>query len=108
MSKAPDPNTGPSFEDALQRLDDIVADMEGDRLALDELLARYEEGTRLVRICMERLSAAERRIETITRDARSESATATATAPAESSEHPRARRQSQSPAEDSSDEIRLF
>jgi exodeoxyribonuclease VII small subunit len=106
MSKAPDPNTGPSFEDALQRLDDIVADMEGDRLALDELLARYEEGTRLVRICMERLSAAERRIETITRDARSESATATA--PAESSEKPRARRQSQSPAEDSSDEIRLF
>lgn len=106
MSKAPDPNTGPSFEDALQRLADIVADMEGDRLALDELLARYEEGTRLVRICMERLSAAERRIETITRDARSESATATA--PAESSEKPRARRQSQSPAEDSSDEIRLF
>jgi exodeoxyribonuclease VII small subunit len=106
MSKAPDPNTGPSFEDALQRLDDIVADMEGDRLALDELLARYEEGTRLVRICMERLSAAERRIETITREARGEASSATAQA--ETPEKPRARRQSQITAEDSSDEIRLF
>jgi exodeoxyribonuclease VII small subunit len=106
MSKAPDPNTGPSFEDALQRLDDIVADMEGDRLALDELLARYEEGTRLVRICMERLSAAERRIETITREARGESSTTTTQA--ENPEKPRARRQPQTVAEDASDEIRLF
>ena len=106
MSKAPDPTNGPSFEDALQRLDDIVADMEGDRLALDELLSRYEEGTRLVRICMERLSAAERRIETITREARSEPPSPASHA--ENPEKPRARRQPQIPNENPSDEIRLF
>jgi exodeoxyribonuclease VII small subunit len=105
MSKATDPNTGPSFEDALQRLDDIVADMEGDRLALDDLLSRYEEGTRLVRICMERLSAAERRIETITREARGEPSP---TPPSDPPEKPRARRQPLPPTDESSDEIRLF
>jgi hypothetical protein len=55
---------------------------------------------------MERLSAAERRIETITRDARGESSTAAAQA--ENPEKPRARRQPQVTPEDSSDEIRLF
>ena len=58
-----------TFESALERLEQIVEEMEGDKLPLEELLGRYEEGTRLVKICQERLSSAEKRIELITKNA---------------------------------------
>jgi exodeoxyribonuclease VII small subunit len=58
-----------TFESALERLEQIVVEMEGDRLPLEELLGRYEEGTRLVKICQERLNTAEKRIELITKNA---------------------------------------
>lgn len=63
-----------TFETALERLEQIVAEMEGDRLALEDLLTRYEEGTRLVKVCQQRLDAAEKRIELISREASGESA----------------------------------
>lgn len=59
----------PTFESALERLEHIVEEMEGDRLPLEELLGRYEEGTRLVKVCQERLNTAEKRIELITKNA---------------------------------------
>ena len=59
----------PSFEGAMERLETLVEQMENARLPLEELIRSYEEGIRLVRVCNERLSAAEQRIEIITRDA---------------------------------------
>jgi exodeoxyribonuclease VII small subunit len=50
------------FEDALKRLGAIVEAMEGDELPLDQLLTRFEEGTRLARHCQDQLGAAELRI----------------------------------------------
>lgn len=61
MSKAPKA-TEPNFEDALGRLEAIVEAMEGGELPLEQLLGRYEEGTRLARLCQEKLAAAEQRI----------------------------------------------
>ncbi len=58
-----------SFESALERLEHIVEEMEGDKLPLEELLGRYEEGIRLVKVCQSRISAAEKRIELISRNA---------------------------------------
>jgi exodeoxyribonuclease VII small subunit len=58
-----------SFESALERLEHIVGEMEADRLPLEELLGRYEEGTRLVKVCQDRILAAERRIELIAKNA---------------------------------------
>jgi exodeoxyribonuclease VII small subunit len=58
-----------SFESALERLEHIVEEMEGDRLPLEELLGRYEEGTRLVKVCQDRIGAAEKRIELIAKNA---------------------------------------
>jgi exodeoxyribonuclease VII small subunit len=52
-----------NFEDALARLESIVETMEAGELPLEQLLARYEEGARLVKFCQERLSAAELRIQ---------------------------------------------
>ena len=59
----------PSFETAIGRLESIVEQMESDKLSLEDLLARYEEGVKLVKLCSEKLQAAEKRIEIITRDA---------------------------------------
>ena len=63
---APD---APTFEDAMARLETVVEQMENSKLPLEELIRCYEEGTRLIKVCSERLSAAEQRIEIITRDA---------------------------------------
>lgn len=69
MAKTTHKPTEPTFESALERLEQIVSEMEGDKLPLEELLGRYEEGTRLVKVCQERLTSAERRIELITKNA---------------------------------------
>ena len=58
-----------TFESAVERLEQIVEAMEGGELPLEEMLERYEEGTRLVKLCSERLAAAEKRIEIVTRNA---------------------------------------
>lgn len=59
----------PNFETAIGRLETIVEQMESDKLPLEDLLVRYEEGVKLVKLCAEKLQAAEKRIEIITRDA---------------------------------------
>src|SRR5438067_11043181 len=59
----------PSFENAIERLEAIVEQMESDSLPLEDLLTRYEEGLKLVKFCSEKLEAAEKRIEIITREA---------------------------------------
>lgn len=52
-----------SFEQAIERLEQIVAEMEGAELPLEEVLKKYEEGTRLVRFCSQKLDEAEKKIE---------------------------------------------
>jgi len=53
------PGEGLPFEEALKKLESIVEAMEGDELPLETLLARFEEGTRLVQICHAKLAEAE-------------------------------------------------
>jgi len=63
-AKAGDPAKGSlPFEEALQKLEGIVEAMEADDLPLETLLARYEEGARLVKICQEKLAEAEVKIQ---------------------------------------------
>lgn len=50
------------IEEAMGRLDEVVRALDSDRLELEESLRLYEEGIRLVRVCNEKLSEAERRI----------------------------------------------
>lgn len=61
-----------SLESALERLEAIVADIEANPPPLETLIERYEEGTRLLRTCQDKLAAAERRIEIIARNAQGE------------------------------------
>jgi exodeoxyribonuclease VII small subunit len=57
-----------NFESAMDRLEAIVEQMESGNMPLEELIVRYEEGMKLVKICQERLASAEQRIEIITRN----------------------------------------
>ena len=56
------------FEDALQRLERIVDQLEAGNLPLEESLKVFEEGVGLARHCARYLDEAEKRIELLTRD----------------------------------------
>src|SRR3981081_1472406 len=56
-----------NFEKAMERLEAIVEQMESGKLALEDLIVRYEEGMNLVKVCQERLASAEQKIEMIAR-----------------------------------------
>ena len=51
-----------TFETAIERLECIVQEMESDKLPLEDLLLRYEEGATLVKVCEAKLQGAEKRI----------------------------------------------
>ena len=69
MSKPAKAAAEPNFEDALTRLEAIVEAMETEELALETLLARYEEGMKLARHCHEKLNAAELRLKQLEEEA---------------------------------------
>ena len=51
-----------SFEDALDRLEEIVESLEDDPPSLDEALDTYEEGVEIANECLSRLDDAEQRV----------------------------------------------
>lgn len=57
------PAKDPPFEEALKTLETVVEAMEADDLPLETLLAKYEEGARLVKICQKKLAEAELKIQ---------------------------------------------
>jgi exodeoxyribonuclease VII small subunit len=63
------PPTDPPVEKALEQIEKLVSEMESGKLGLDEVIARFEEGARLLKVCRDKLSAAEKRIEIIVREA---------------------------------------
>ncbi len=68
----PGAESGLSFEQAIERLEKIVADMESEELPLEDLLKKYEEGTRLARLCGQKLEEAEKKIEILSRQSNGE------------------------------------
>jgi exodeoxyribonuclease VII small subunit len=57
------------FEEALKKLEATVEAMESGDLPLENLLKRFEEGTRLVKLCQARLEQAEVQIQKLEKDA---------------------------------------
>ena len=56
------------FEEALKRLEEIVAELEKGELALEKALKLFEEGIKISRLCGEKLQEAEQRIEILVKD----------------------------------------
>ena len=61
-----------SFEKALEKLEKIVSDLEAGNISLEDALSRYEEGIKLSRLCQEKLSQAEKKIEVLSKNAKGE------------------------------------
>jgi exodeoxyribonuclease VII small subunit len=51
------------FEDALEKLEDIVRKMEAGDIPLDEALKSFEEGIKIIRFCSAKLEETQRRVE---------------------------------------------
>ena len=92
-----------NFEKAMDRLEAIVEQMESGKLPLEDLIVRYEEGMNLVKVCQERLSSAEQKIEIIARNSAGKPVVKDFEPAAESGNDERA-----ATKERSNDEVRLF
>lgn len=65
---ASNPNTQdlPSFEDAIDRLEEIVSSMEEDQLSLEAMVNAYENGARLLKHCRNQIETSRQRVDFIT------------------------------------------
>jgi exodeoxyribonuclease VII small subunit len=60
---------GPTFEQRLGRLEEIVAKLESGNVGLDESLRLYAEGADLLKACRKTLGEAEKKITQLTETA---------------------------------------
>ena len=51
------------FEKSLGRLEELVGEMEGGELGLEEMIKHFEEGSKLVGLCTKKLNEVEQKIE---------------------------------------------
>jgi exodeoxyribonuclease VII small subunit len=59
----------PSFETSMARIEEIVKTLEKGTAPLDESLALFEEGAKLIRACGALLDAAEQRVTRLSKGA---------------------------------------
>ncbi|MCB1069779.1 MAG: exodeoxyribonuclease VII small subunit [Verrucomicrobia bacterium] len=55
--------TTQDFETALARLETLIEEMESGSLNLDQMIAHFEEGNKLVKLCGAKLTEVEKKIE---------------------------------------------
>ncbi|MCX8173103.1 MAG: exodeoxyribonuclease VII small subunit [Thermoplasmata archaeon] len=53
---------GKSFEEKLKRVEEIIAKIQKREVSLNEMLAYFEEGTKILKECREELTEVENRI----------------------------------------------
>lgn len=56
------------FEQAVEKLEEIVDKLESGEIGLDESLKEYEEGTKLLKFCTAKLDEVEKKIEILVKD----------------------------------------
>ena len=55
----------PTYEAALQELEQLVAQLDAGQLPLEQLLSRYQRGAELLAFCRARLDAVEQQIQVL-------------------------------------------
>ncbi len=58
-----------TYEESMQKLEQIVSRLESGEATLDESLKLFEEGAKLAAFCSKALDTAEQKITTLTQDA---------------------------------------
>ncbi|MBI2997978.1 MAG: exodeoxyribonuclease VII small subunit [Deltaproteobacteria bacterium] len=56
------------FEEALDELEKVVERLESGELSLEDSLAAFQEGVKLVRYCNQKLTEVEKKIELLVKD----------------------------------------
>ncbi len=51
------------FEQSLERLEELVDQMESGELSLEDMIKHFEEGSQLVEVCTKKLNEVEQKIE---------------------------------------------
>ncbi len=59
----------PPFAEAIERLEEIVQRLEEEEVPLEEAATLFEEGIKLAKVCSTKLTAVEKRIELLMKDA---------------------------------------
>lgn len=57
-----------TFEEALDKLESIVNRLESGEISLDESIAAFEEGQKLVQFCLKKLEEAENKVKKLSKD----------------------------------------
>ncbi|MBN1299250.1 MAG: exodeoxyribonuclease VII small subunit [Actinobacteria bacterium] len=56
-----------TFEEALAKLENIVKDLEEEKITLEESIKKFETGVKLSSYCLNKLNEAEKKIEELTK-----------------------------------------
>jgi len=72
MNEQPEELEKLPFDEALKRLEAIVAQLESGNLSLEESLLAFEAGMRLNKLCSGKLAEAEKKIEVLVKNAAGE------------------------------------
>ncbi len=68
MTKKNKNETNTTFEDAMQKLEDMVQKLEGGKLSLDDSLQAFTQGMQMADFCEKQLTAASGQVEKIMKD----------------------------------------
>ena len=74
MTKSAKPDSEPSFDERLARLEAIVAELEKGEIALEPAIARYQEGVLLLKSCRGLLEGFRKQVEVLSADAEGDAA----------------------------------
>jgi len=58
-----------SLEEALERLEEIVSQMDSESIDLDESIELFREGMELTKFCRQQISSAEQKVQEVLEDA---------------------------------------
>lgn len=72
----PEPVDPPTFDEAIEEIEAIVARIESGEIGLERSIAEYERGAALIRACRETLQKAEQRVRDLTAQMHAETAAA--------------------------------
>jgi len=61
----PDASVAPSYEAALDELEQLVGRIEGGQMPLEQLLSGYQRGAQLLAFCRDRLAAVENQVKVL-------------------------------------------
>ena len=55
-----------TFEESIERLEEIASELESGKIKLDDMMKIYEEGSQLIKFCLKKLDTAEKKIKELT------------------------------------------